>query len=263
VLGSGGRGESLLAADQDNAIVFAEGAPEGPEDRWFAALGEKMAAILDRAGIPFCKGGVMAKNPAFRGSAALWAERVSDWVGRSRPDDLLNVDIFYDFAPVHGDLSLAAGLFDLAYALGSQNPVFAKLLGERVAVGAGPFTLLGGFRTEEGRVDLKMHGLFPIVAFARALAIRHGVTERSTKARLMGLIAKGLGSTADIERLIAAHGTIVKAMLAQQSRDLLAGIPVSNKVEVGAMSRPDQAELKAALKAIQVIPDLLRTLMFS
>jgi CBS domain-containing protein len=263
VLGSGGRGESLLAADQDNAIVFADGAPDGPEDRWFAALGERMAAILDRAGIPLCKGGVMAKNPAFRGSAALWAERVSDWVGRSRPDDLLNVDIFYDFAPVHGDFALAAALFDLAYALGSRNPVFAKLLGERIAVGAGPFTLLGGFRTEGGRLDLKMHGLFPIVAFARALAIRHGVTERSTKARLSGLIAKGLGSTGDIERLIAAHGTIIKAMLAQQSRDLLAGIPVSSKVEVGAMSRAEQTDLKTALKAIQVIPDLLRTLMFS
>ena len=39
VLGSAGRGESLLAMDQDNAIVFAEGAPGGPEDRWFATLG--------------------------------------------------------------------------------------------------------------------------------------------------------------------------------------------------------------------------------
>jgi len=262
VLGSGGRGESLLAADQDNAIVFADGAPDGPEDRWFAVLGEKMAATLDRAGIPLCKGGVMAKNPAFRGSAALWAGRIEDWVGRSRPDDLLNVDIFYDFAPMHGDFALAGELFDLAYDLGSRNPVFAKLLGERIAVGAGPFTLLGGFRTEQGRIDLKMHGLFPIVAFARALAIRHGVAERSTKARLAGLIAKGLGSTGDIERLIAAHGTVIKAMLAQQSRDLLAGIPVSNKVDVSALSRTEQAELKAALKSIQVIPDLLRTLMF-
>ncbi|RST86447.1 CBS domain-containing protein [Aquibium carbonis] len=263
VLGSGGRGESLLAADQDNAIVFAEGEPDGPQDRWFARLGERMAATLDDAGIPLCKGGVMAKNPAFRGSAALWTARVEDWIGRSRPDDLLNVDIFFDFAPVHGDFALAARLFDLAYDLGSKSPVFAKLLGERIAVGSGPFTLFGGFRTDEGRVDLKMHGLFPIVAFARALAIRHGIAERSTKARLSGLIARGLGSTGDIERLIAAHGAIIKAMLTQQSRDLLAGIPVSNKVEVGAMSREDQTELKASLKAIQVIPDLLRTLMFS
>jgi CBS domain-containing protein len=263
VLGSGGRGESLLAADQDNAIVFAEGAPDGPEDRWFAALGETMAAILDQAGIPFCKGGVMAKNPAFRGSTALWLDRISGWVTRSRPEDLLNVDIFFDLAPVHGDFALASGLFDAAYELGSSSPVFAKQLGERIAIGAAPFTLFGGFRAEEGRVDLKLHGLFPIVAFARALAIRHDIRARSTKARLAGLIDKDLGSTGDLQRLIEAHGTVLKAMLAQQSRDLLAGIPVSNRVEVGALSRDDQAELKAALKAIQVVPDLLRTLMFS
>ncbi len=43
VLGSAGRGESLLAMDQDNAIVFAEGEPEGAADRWFAALGTHVA----------------------------------------------------------------------------------------------------------------------------------------------------------------------------------------------------------------------------
>src|SRR5690606_27288794 len=66
VLGSGGRGESLLAADQDNAIVFAEGEPDGPQDFWFAAFGEKFTALLDRAGIPLCKGGVMARNAQWR-----------------------------------------------------------------------------------------------------------------------------------------------------------------------------------------------------
>ena len=40
VLGSAGRGESLLAADQDHSIVYAEGQADGPEDQWFAALGE-------------------------------------------------------------------------------------------------------------------------------------------------------------------------------------------------------------------------------
>ena len=46
VLGSAGRGESLLAMDQDNALVFAEGEPDGEADRWFARLGRRMAAIL-------------------------------------------------------------------------------------------------------------------------------------------------------------------------------------------------------------------------
>ena len=74
VLGSAGRGESLLAMDQDNALVFAEGAPDGPEDRWFATLGDHVADILHEVGVPYCKGGVMAKNPHWRGSVATWRD---------------------------------------------------------------------------------------------------------------------------------------------------------------------------------------------
>ncbi len=35
VLGSAGRGESLLAMDQDNALVFADGEPGSAQDSWF------------------------------------------------------------------------------------------------------------------------------------------------------------------------------------------------------------------------------------
>ncbi|MEX2372938.1 MAG: DUF294 nucleotidyltransferase-like domain-containing protein, partial [Dehalococcoidia bacterium] len=173
VLGSGGRGESLLAADQDYAIVFAEGEPDSENDRWFAALGERMAALLDRAGIPLCKGGVMAKNPQWRGSLSTWTARLDGWVRGSRPEDLLNVDIFYDLQPVHGDRGLANQLLDAAFAAAHGQITFAKGLGEAAARPVNPFTLLGGFRTEQGRIDLEAYGLFPVVAFARALAIRH------------------------------------------------------------------------------------------
>ena len=64
VLGSAGRGESLLAMDQDNALVFAMGEPGGREDRWFGAFAGHLVEILHEAGIPYCPGGVMAKNAA-------------------------------------------------------------------------------------------------------------------------------------------------------------------------------------------------------
>ena len=64
VLGSAGRGESLLAMDQDNAIVFADGEPGDAADRWFARFGGIVADILHEVGVPYCKGGVMAKNDA-------------------------------------------------------------------------------------------------------------------------------------------------------------------------------------------------------
>lgn len=262
VLGSGGRGESLMAADQDNAIVFAEGDPDGPQDRWFAAMAEEMAAILDGAGIPFCKGGVMAKNPLWRGSLATWHTRIADWINRSRPEDLLNVDIFFDLMPVHGELSLGQTLFDQAYAAGHAQKLFAKLLGEQVASLSSPFTLFGGLQTEDGRIDLKRFGLFPIVAAARTLSIRHDVRARSTRERLEGLIALGIGGEADMTAILQGHALILSLMLAQQSADLHSGIKVSNRVETAGLSRTQAAALKAALKQVQIVPDLVRDLMF-
>ena len=52
VLGSAGRGESQLAADQDNAIVYAEGGESGPQDAYFEKLAIHMSDILDAAGVP-------------------------------------------------------------------------------------------------------------------------------------------------------------------------------------------------------------------
>ncbi len=262
VLGSGGRGESLLAADQDNAIVFAEGEPDGPQDIWFRELGDRIASTLDIAGVPLCKGGVMAKNAEWRGSSGLWRDRMAEWVRRSRPEDLLNVDIFFDLMPAYGDGALGEALFEHAYEIGASEVHFAKMLGERVSTRSSPFTLLGGLQTEDGRIDLKMHGLFPIVAAARALAIRHGVAVRSTKQRLAGLIGLGIGGEADLEALLAGHGFLIGLMLRQQSQDLQAGIAVSNRVSLGRLSRHEQTQLKSLLRRVQHVPILIRDLMF-
>ena len=262
VLGSGGRGESLLAADQDNAIVFASGEPGGDEDRWFAALGSRLAETLDAAGIPLCKGGVMARNPQWRGSTRTWAARVRDWVGRSRPEDLLNVDIFYDLLPVHGDLALGRTLLADAFEAARNAPAFAKLLGDQLGALGSPFTLFGGLAAKDGRLDLKKYGLFPVVSAARTLAIRHDIRARSTRDRIEGLIAAGIGGEADLRALQDAHALLLSLMLAQQSRDLEAGIPVSNRVDLSALTREQTARLKAALRQLQSTPTLVRDAMF-
>ncbi|WP_163266760.1 DUF294 nucleotidyltransferase-like domain-containing protein [Chelativorans alearense] len=261
VLGSAGRGESLLAADQDNAIVYESGEPDGPEDRWFAALGERIAAMLDTAGIAYCNGGVMAKNAEWRGSLALWKERVGQWVRRSRPQDLLNVDIFFDLSPVHGDRGLGEALFEEAYQRGHAEAPFPLLLGEQLANLASPFTLFGRFRTEEGRLDLKRFALFPIVSAARTLSIRHDIRVRSTRARLEGLLEREIGSEVSLQRVLSAHTLVLSLTLAQQSRDRHEGIPVSNKVEIAALSRSQQAALRIALRDLQILPELVRDLM--
>ena len=262
VLGSGGRGESLLAMDQDNALVFADGAPGGAEDSWFEQLGVHIADILHEVGVPYCKGGVMAKSPQWRGSLATWRERIGDWIGRSTPQSLLSVDIFFDMLPVHGDGSLCTTIWRDAFDAARGQLGFAKLLAEAAGGGESGLGLFGRFRTSQGRMDLKKVGLFRIVTVARALAIRHHVVKRSTLARLAGVKALGIGAAGDLDALIVAQETLIDLLLAQQTEDIERGMPPSNAVAVRRLSLQDRDRLRSALEAVGHIDEVMRGLLF-
>lgn len=261
VLGSAGRGESLLAMDQDNALVFAEGEPGGIEDLWFTEFATIVADILHEVGVPYCTGGVMAKNEVWRGSLATWQARLASWLTRSSPADLLAVDIFFDLLAVHGDARLANEIWRGGFDGAEGNVMFAKLLAEAGGEVTPSLTMLGGIRTENGRIDLKRAGLFGIVTLARVLAVRYHLVERSTPARLAAAAALGRGA-ADLEALGRAQATFLDLILAQQLADMHAGHPPGNKVEVKALNAEQRGNLKAALGAVQHLSTLTQDLLY-
>jgi DNA polymerase-3 subunit epsilon/CBS domain-containing protein len=261
VLGSGGRGESLLAMDQDNAIVFAEGEPGGESDRWFAQLGTIVADILHDVGVPYCKGGVMAKNEQWRGSLATWHARIADWISRSNPADLLSVDIFFDLIGVHGDPALAQDLWLSAFDAARGNVGFAKLLAESAGEMAPGLTMLGNLRAENGRIDLKKSGLFGVVGIARVLAVRYHLLERATPARLVAAAALGHGQE-DLDAIARAQELFLDLIVEQQVADMKTGLPASNKVTVKRLTRAQQKNLREALTAVRNLDTLTRDLLF-
>jgi CBS domain-containing protein len=261
VLGSAGRGESLLAMDQDNALIFADGVESADADGWFEALGAHVADILHEVGVPYCKGGIMAKNPQWRGSVSTWRKRISQWIERSRPQDLLSVDIFFDMRGVHGDTGLADLLWREAFAAAKGQAAFAKLLVESAGSVEPGLNFFGGFRTAEGRIDVKRTGLFGLVSSARAVAICHHVTERATPARLAGIKALGRNE-GDLDALVEAQQVFIELALDQQIEDMARGIPPSNAVEVKRLSSRDRKRLRVALKAVAHLDELTRDLLF-
>ena len=261
VLGSAGRGESLLAMDQDNAIIFERGEPEGVEDRWFAAFGAHVADILHEAGVPYCNGGVMARNAAWRGSVATWQARVAHWISRSNPADLLSVDIFFDLRAVHGDGALAVTVRQASFAAAEGQAAFAKLLVEMVRIPSS-LRFFGGIRTGGGRIDLKTAGLFGLVAAARAMAIRYHVMDRPTPERLAGVKAFVHASEADLDALIEAQGTFLDLIVAQQVEDVAHGLPPTNAIAVKRLSPRAYDRLRTALEAVAHVDDLARDLLF-
>jgi signal-transduction protein with cAMP-binding, CBS, and nucleotidyltransferase domain len=250
VLGSGGRGESLLAADQDNALIHA-GTPA--DDAWFAEFGADVAGLLDEAGIPRCKGGVMASNAAWRGSTQQWEGRVAAWLHRARPEDLLNVDIFFDLAPVAGDVRLAFGLHESTVGAASRTPPFLALMAASVGALLPLLGYFGRLRTVNGRVDLKRCGILPIVSVARALALRIGSTERTTQGRLREASAAGRLSQADATVLLELHAELMTLVLRQQLADLEEGVRISNYVALKLMRRDEARALARRLRRLEEI----------
>jgi CBS domain-containing protein len=262
VLGSAGRGESLLAMDQDNALVFAEGDPGSDNDQWFASAGGHVADILNEVGVPYCSGGVMASNPAWRGSLSTWRARIGDWIRRSSPQDLLSVDIFFDLKGVHGDVALTTSLRREAFEAASGETGFIKLLAEPSGATEPGLGMFGRFRTTQGRIDLKKSGLLGIVSAARALAIRHRILDRATPARLQAIGALGIGAAQDLEALIDAHAAFMDFILGQQIEDMANGVPPRNTVVVKRLSAGERRRLRVALEAVRHVDEMTRSLLF-
>ncbi len=258
VLGSAGRGECLLAADQDNAFVFATGAPDGVEDRWFADMAAQMNRILDVIGVPLCRGGVMANNSAWRGSIATWRDRIGGWINHQRPEDLLNVDIFFDGTVVHGDQHLGDAVLDHAYVNARNARDFQMQLALMASRWQSPVGIFGGIKADAtGRIDLKKHGLFPIMTAARVFAIQQGTRVRGTPSRWHSAVDAGLAAARDIEELIGAHRCFLRLMIDQQLVDGENGIALSTKVAVKHLDPSQKNELKQALRKVATAIDLV------
>lgn len=254
ILGSGGRGESLLAFDQDNAIVY-QGTQT--DDLWFAEFGRRLNLMLNEAGIPFCEGDVMAGNPLWRRSLDDWKTEVRRWVFEPKMRTVMNVDIFFDFLPVFGDAALAGELKRYAVETAAASAFFIQFLAMNVAQMEVPLGIFGEFTTTHGRLNAKKYGLLPLVSAARARAVKAQILTTGTADRYVALQQAGLLHQDDLTSLLESHETILRVMLEQQLADIAAGQPPTARIEPRALPRPTQKKLKAAFKRIRTLKTVI------
>ncbi|MHA1530017.1 MAG: DUF294 nucleotidyltransferase-like domain-containing protein [Alphaproteobacteria bacterium] len=264
VLGSGGRGESLLAPDQDNAVIVDDayrGDLDAPDD-WFTLWAGHLNRLLDEAGIPYCKGGVMARNRAWRKRLAGWRAQVDAWVASPKPENLLNVDIFFDFAPVLGSDALAWELRAHALDDAKRARVLIRALAENAGGHGVTLGMFGGFRKDKnGRTDLKAGALLALVSGARVMALAHHVGATATPERLMRASEKAGAGAADARMLVDIHEMVLRLILTQQIEDIAAGIPPSNTVDTARLGRDQRKTLKHAVERLDVMAEMVRGML--
>ena len=251
VFGSEGRLEQMLLTDQDNALVYGEASPEA--ETYFAALTQQVVDSLIQAGFPPCPGGYMATNWCM--SLAAWQEQFTSWVWTPEPQALMAAGIFFDFRPVCGALSLEP--LEQILVEANRNGIFMAHLARAAQSFAPPLGLFNRIRSEEGAVDLKLGGVAPIVALARALGLAAGSRERSTLERLAAAVNSHKLSREAGDDLSAAFQFFLQLRLRQQLEVLRGGGAPDNRIVLKRLAPRDQRLLKDAFVLVRQMQEIV------
>jgi CBS domain-containing protein len=265
LMGSAGRGECLLAPDQDNGFILADydDAAHAGIDAYFVALAVRFTQLLDDVGFPLCLGNVMATNPVWRKRISEWRKQIGSWLRRRTEAQLLLSDILIDFHHVWGDATLSQALRRHLMQGIAATPSFVRDLFAIEADHGAALGWFGRLRSERdkqdrpGMINLKLRGSFPLVAAARLLSLKAGLPETSTLARLDGLAAKGALHPDDHDNLKHAFAFISRLLLRQQVEDRAAGREISDFVPEERLSKREKDQLVACLRSIVNVRDTL------
>lgn len=262
MLGSAARYESLLGPDQDNALIIDD-YPDHRHveiDGYFQALGERFTQRLDEAGIPLCRGHVMARWPMWRKRLREWQAQLEIWSADRQVKRVQQTNILLDFTPVAGNAALAERLGDIIASLLPKASLFmnemAALLDEL------PVALdrLGRIASHpdldaphDHAVNLKHQGLMPLISAARLLCARHARREIATCERLMALshTENVLLTSTQSELLVAAFERLQQLLLDQQRYNKACGQTADGWVDLRRLREDERLLLKFDLQQIR------------
>jgi CBS domain-containing protein len=252
VMGSEGRGEQLLKTDQDNGLLLRDGY-RPPAD--VQAICERFSDALAAFGYPPCPGGIMVRNPRWRGSAAEFGERVRHWLQLSDGHALMNLAILLDAQAVAGDADLLAQVLGLAHQGRQKSEVFMGRFAAAVDTFGhqhGWWARLLHFGQGQGeRLDLKKEGLFALVHGTRALALQAGLTDSGTFARLQALQAQGVITASQATDWAQCLQFLMGLKLGAGLDELASGQPVSGAIDMARLSTLDRDLLRDALAVVR------------
>ncbi|TWI55700.1 CBS domain-containing protein [Pseudomonas duriflava] len=245
VMGSEGRGEQLLKTDQDNALIHADDVSPGQARSWMA----RFTQALEAFGYPVCRGGVMASRPEWCRSLSDWQRELRATAQEGRPEQLLRLSILMDAYPVAGNDNLYIPLRHTLSNWREQGERWLSYLAAATVQFDTPLTLFGGLKTAGERLDIKRGGIFPIVHGARVLALREGLTERGTLARLNALGSRGVLDPVLAENLSEAFELFMQIRLAQQLSAHRDGL--QQGINVATLNRTERDLLRFSLHVVK------------
>lgn len=255
VLGSEGRGEQILKTDQDNAVILKD---EHDFEAVLPFLQQLHQALLD-FGYPRCPGGVMFINHAWVNTIDGWKDKVARWLDSSTPDTMMNMAIFMDAEPISGNAELLAPV----KASWQKESLRSSIASARFAKAAlqfeTPLTFLGNIRDDDGHIDIKKGGIFPLVHGVRALAFEQGIDACNTLERLDVLEERNILEPETVQGLRDSLIFFLRIRLRQQLERPEGERGLSQQLDVKKLRSVDRNMLRHALQRVKKFKQTLTT----
>lgn len=263
-LGSEGRGEQTLKTDQDNALIFEDPKEEDKEawTAWFQAFSVLVCDWFDEAGYALCGGDLMAKNPDWCQPLSVWKGYFRKWVATADPQEMLEINKFFDFRLAYGDQGLLDDLrASLRESFRSQAPFFYHFA-ETALLAKPPLGLFGKIVVESGEDRSRTFSIkdpmMLIVGFARLYALRHDLVEANTVDRLNRLYDLNVLTSAMHRETVQGFDYLMRMRLAHQARAISEGRPPDNRIDRNRLTELEVSMLKQIFSQITGMQNKIR-----
>ncbi len=262
--GSHGRGEALLAPDQDHGLILADYSDRQYDqvDGYFRELAHRFGKLLEEIGYPRCPGYIMSENPLWRKRYQEWLNQFLIWLQIASYHTVRYLTLVFDAVPLLGEAPLFFGFkrYFLANIQEHHNVIrqmFEEGARHRVPIGLFKHFITKKEGPHKGELDLKRSGLIFVVEAVRVLCLRHGLGEVSTLERLKALKERHIVSPEDAEYAEQAFLILLQHALEAQVGHWQKGEPITYYLDPKRLSVHDQDMLRYAFQAVKRLKSLV------
>ncbi|WP_416150624.1 DUF294 nucleotidyltransferase-like domain-containing protein [Salipaludibacillus sp. HK11] len=252
VMGSQGRREQAFSTDQDNGLIldnYQHLPNKTAVEDFFHRFAAKVNGALVECGFPECTGGIMARERKWCREIDEWKEEIQRWIKKADSQETRNFTIFIDYRPVYGDFTLAEKLRDsVTKPIQRGKTLHAMLMKDTIRFRV-PINPLGriSLKGKHKLIDVKKAALMQVVNGVRIYAIRYGIEEVSTFARLDQLEKLELFHPRDVKNAKLAMDFLHYFRIQANISQIRSGEPLSNTIAPLTLSKDERKQLKESL----------------
>ncbi len=248
VFGSIGRYEQTLIADQDNAIVYEEEIYHS----YFSDMASIICALLNKIGLIYCEGAVLANNPNWCKSIESWKNYFKHWTATDDPNDLLQTTIFSDARHIYGNSSITSDILDNVRNVYLSSPLISQCtlylyqykLPKRLSEIIEKYTI----DANKHIIDIKQLTT-QIADIIRLYSMKHNIHSTGTAKRIIALYEKNIIPLSLTTRVLSAFNNIIRIRLSTQARRITNNELPDNTLNMKTLDQKDIASLTEAMQA--------------